>query len=110
MNDNERRHQRRSTKRAQAKNRVTGEIPGMDGLCWSDLPLSDEEIEILKMSDTFGTVGGLQTYVDPGHGSETVCPWCDGVGRSGRFICEVCQPDALTPVKFVPAKEEDDEW
>lgn len=29
------------------------EIPGMDGLCWSDLPLSDEEIEDLKMSGVF---------------------------------------------------------
>jgi hypothetical protein len=26
------------------------EIPGMDGLCWSDLPLTDDEIEDLKMS------------------------------------------------------------
>jgi hypothetical protein len=39
--------------------------------------------------------------------AKEVCPWCDGVGRSGRFICEVCQPDAPTPVVFVPATEDD---
>lgn len=27
--------------------------------------------------------------------TEEPCPWCDGVGRSGRFVCEVCQPDAM---------------
>lgn len=26
------------------------EIPGMNGLCWSDLSLSEDEIEDLKMS------------------------------------------------------------
>lgn len=29
------------------------EIPGMDGLCWSDLPLTEDEIEDLKMSGVF---------------------------------------------------------
>ena len=28
------------------------EIPGMDGLCWSDLPLTADEIEDLKMAGT----------------------------------------------------------
>lgn len=29
------------------------EIPGLFGLCWSDLSLSEEEIEDLKMSGVF---------------------------------------------------------
>jgi hypothetical protein len=42
--------------------------------------------------------------------SQTICLWCGGVGRSGRFVCEVCQPDALVPMVFVPANETDEEW
>jgi hypothetical protein len=30
-----------------------GEIPGMDGLMWSDLPLSEEEIYDLQMSGVY---------------------------------------------------------
>lgn len=32
---------------------AANEIPGMHGLCWSDLPLSAEEIEELQMADAF---------------------------------------------------------
>jgi hypothetical protein len=32
---------------------VDNEIPGMNGLCWSDLPLSPEEIENLQMAGVF---------------------------------------------------------
>jgi hypothetical protein len=36
------------------------EIPGMDGLCWSDLPLDDDQIEDLRMSGAFDSdeIGG----------------------------------------------------
>jgi hypothetical protein len=32
---------------------VNNEIPGMQGLCWSDLPLSEEQIYNLQMAGVF---------------------------------------------------------
>lgn len=32
---------------------MNNEIPGMQGLCWSDLPLTEEQIYDLQMSGVF---------------------------------------------------------
>jgi hypothetical protein len=63
----------------------------MHGLTWGDLPLSDDEIESLKMSGVFGNTckdcfgDGWQTNgsagLDGPPGSRTWCPTCFGCGR-----------------------------
>lgn len=126
------------------------EIPGMDGLCWSDLPLSDEQVEDLKMSGLFdreptwcmeddcpiSICGGPHFGVLTSLGIEVLRADQKPAGtpiesQTANEIADKERADAwlrekwptlfrqvsfqeddgpMTEVKFVPVKEEDDEW